>query len=137
MWVHVYASVDVDVGIFCMFFFVFASFFSGDSFVISVLEHEYWAVISRPYFSFLVMINWICYYVFYQTESRVKIEIFNIVFFATLIGILMVVVNMLSFVFIEIPLKKVNKMFVVKGNGRRKKFSSVIPPYYYGSGNLK
>ena len=63
-----------------MFLFIIFIFLSGDNFMISFLEHQYWNFVARPYFSFLILINSISYYIFYQIESRVKIEFFNILF---------------------------------------------------------
>ena len=102
----------VDIGIFFMFLFIIFIFLSGDNFMISFLEHQYWNFVARPYFSFLILINSISYYIFYQIESRVKIEFFNILFYSLLILVLSLFANMISFIFIEIPLKKVNHLLV-------------------------
>lgn len=111
-WVNFISLFIVDIGIFFMFLFIIFIFLSGDNFMISFLEHQYWNFVARPYFSFLILINSISYYIFYQIESRVKIEFFNILFYSLLILVLSLFANMISFIFIEIPLKKVNHLLV-------------------------
>ena len=106
-----------------MFLFVIFLFLTGENFFISFLEHDYWNLVVRPYYSFLIVINMISYFIFYQIESRVKIEFFNICFFSLLILVLSLFGNMILFVFVEIPLKKVNKLLINVDNNKRKKTS--------------
>ena len=103
-WIHFISLYSVDIGMFFMFLFVIFLFLTGENFFISFLEHDYWNLVVRPYYSFLIVINMISYFIFYQIESRVKIEFFNICFFSLLIIVLSLFGNMILFVFVEIPL---------------------------------
>lgn len=122
-WINFISLYSVDIGIFFMFLFVIFLFLTGENFFISFLEHDYWNLVERPYYSFLIVINMISYFIFYQIESRIKIEFFNVCFFSLLIIVLSLFGNMILFVFVEIPLKKVNKLLVNVDNNKRKQNS--------------
>ena len=122
-WINFISLYSVDIGMIFMFLFVIFLFLTGENFFISFLEHDYWNLVVRPYYSFLIVINMISYFIFYQIESRVKIEFFNICFFSLLILVLSLFGNMILFVFVEIPLKKVNKLLINVDNNKRKKTS--------------
>ena len=75
-------------------------------------SHQYWGIISRPYFTCILLIDLLSFLVFYQSENRIKLELFNIFFFSFEIFIVLIFLQVIIFVLIEIPLKKLNKLIV-------------------------
>ena len=75
-------------------------------------SHQYWGIISRPYFTCILLIDLLSFLVFYQSENRIKLELFNIFFFSFEIFIVLILLQVIIFVLIEIPLKKLNKLIV-------------------------
>lgn len=110
--VNIVALYDVDIGLISFFMFILSLFLLGNNFFITFLTNDYWNFISRPFFLFLVDMNIISYYIFYQSESTVKLELFNLLFYSLLIFLVMLVVNSFLFIFVEIPLKKLNKLII-------------------------
>ena len=75
-------------------------------------SHQYWGIISRPYFTCILLIDLLSFLVFYQSENRIKLELFNVFFFSFEIFIVLIFLQVIIFVLIEIPLKKLNKLIV-------------------------
>ena len=96
-----------------------ATFVYGDNPIINFFRHEYWGIVSRPYFSFIVILDVISCYIFYQSENRIKLELFNVIFFGLEICLVVLFFQMAFYIFLEIPFKKLNKI-LVEGNIRKK-----------------
>ena len=110
---------DVDIALFFMFIGFQATFVYGDNPIINFFRHEYWGIVSRPYFSFIVIMDIISCYIFYQSENRIKLELFNVIFFGLEICLVVLFFQMAFYIFLEIPFKKLNKI-LVEGNIRKK-----------------
>ena len=110
---------DVDIALFFMFIGFQATFVYGDNPIINFFRHEYWGIVSRPYFSFIVIMDVISCYIFYQSENRIKLELFNVIFFGLEICLVVLFFQMAFYIFLEIPFKKLNKI-LVEGNIRKK-----------------
>ena len=110
---------DIDIALFFMFIGFQATFVYGDNPIINFFRHEYWGIVSRPYFTFIVIMDVISCYIFYQSENRIKLELFNIIFFGLEICLVVLFFQMVFYIFLEIPFKKLNKI-LVEGNIRKK-----------------
>ena len=103
---------DTDIGIIATFFLLIQIVLLGSSYVMGFFSHQYWGIISRPYFTCILLIDLLSFLVFYQSENRIKLELFNVFFFSFEIFIVLIFLQVIIFVLIEIPLKKLNKLIV-------------------------
>ena len=103
---------DTDIGIIATFFLLIQIILLGSSYVMGFFSHQYWGIISRPYFTCILLIDLLSFLVFYQSENRIKLELFNVFFFSFEIFIVLIFLQVIIFVLIEIPLKKLNKLIV-------------------------
>lgn len=110
--VNLFFLWDIEFGVFFMFMIIIPLFLIGDNFLISLLKHEYWNFFARPYYMFILMLNMVILYIFYQSESRVKLEMFNIVFFSLLCLMIMMIFSACCYIIYEVPLKKLNKFIM-------------------------
>ena len=110
---------DSDIAIFFIFIGFQTTFVYGDNPIINFFRHEYWGIVSRPYYSFIVIMDIISCYIFYQSENRIKLEFFNIIFFGFEICLVIFFFQMIFYIFLEIPFKKLNKI-LLEGNIRKK-----------------
>ena len=110
--VNLISLYDSDLGIIATFFLVIQIFLTGSSNILNFFSHQYWGIISRPYFTCILLIDLLSFLVFYQSENRIKLELFNVFFFSFEIFIVLIFLQVIIFVLIEIPLKKLNKLIV-------------------------
>ena len=103
---------DTDIGIIATFFLIIQIFLLGSSYIMGFFSHEYWGLISRPYFTYILLIDLLSFLILYQSENKIKLQLFNIFFFSFEIFIVLLFIQIIIFVFIEIPLKKLNKLIL-------------------------
>ena len=80
--VNLISLYDSDLGIIATFFLVIQIFLTGSSNILNFFSHQYWGIISRPYFTCILLIDLLSFLVFYQSENRIKLELFNVFFFS-------------------------------------------------------
>jgi hypothetical protein len=114
--VIVFFSIDIEFAILFMWMLIIPLFLTGDNFVINFFKHDYWNFIARPYFIFLILNKLITVYIFYQSESRIKLELFNIIFFTLLVLMIKMIFCCIFYILYEVPLKKLNKLILERKN---------------------
>ena len=110
---------DTDIGIIATFFLIIQIFLLGSSYIMGFFSHEYWGLISRPYFTYILLVDLLSFLILYQSENKIKLELFNIFFFSFEIFIVLLIVQVIIFVFVEIPLKKLNKLILEPNDSRK------------------
>ena len=97
-------------------FFLYLKFMVLQSnFISKFLSHDMWTTITRSIFSFNMLGALIINFVIYQSESRISINPFNILFFFIFSLKFTIVVSVVSHAILEIPLKKLNNFISIQG----------------------
>ena len=110
---------DFDIGIIATFFLIIQNFLLGSTYIMGFFSHEYWGLISRPYFTYILLVDLLSFLILYQSEHKIKLELFHIFFFSFEIFIVLLIVQVIIFVFVEIPLKKLNKLILEPNDSRK------------------
>jgi hypothetical protein len=80
--------------------------------LISVFSNEYWAIISKTYFMVILNLSPALFFIFYESESRISLEIFNILFFFLFTFIIVLLFSIFLYVVLEISSKKLSNIIV-------------------------
>ena len=120
-FINVYYSVDVDIFVFFLFLTVTSFSLIGENIVSSFLEHEYWNIFSRPYFSFMLLVQTVGTNILYRMNSLITNSISSILFFTITNIISSIIFGMLVYILLEVPLKKINKFIF-----RRKETEEIL-----------
>jgi len=107
--INIYYSLDVDIFVFLMFLTVTSFSLIGENIISSFLEHEYWNIFSRPYFSFMLLVQTVGTNILYRMNSQINNSISTILFFTITNIISSIIFGMLLYILLEVPLKKINK----------------------------
>jgi hypothetical protein len=105
---------DVELAIIFLYMFITPLMLHGDNSVLNFLKSSYWNILTKPYFSYLMTIDLIVIYIFYSSETRVKVDFYNIIFMTILAMMISIFINSLIYIIIEVPLKKLNKFIMEK-----------------------
>jgi hypothetical protein len=111
-WMRLYFLFNVDFATIFLFILLAKYVILGSNFFSNLLRNEFWTLISRTYFSYSLLSMIFIIYIFYQSESRINIDLFNILFFSIFITCIVILFSAISFVAIEVPLKKLNLFFL-------------------------
>ena len=101
--------VDVEVFIFLLFMICSGISRSENNFFFNILKSNYWVFKNKIYFGFILMMNPLICYIFYQSESRVKIEFFNVLFLSIVCYMNLFIFSSLYYIFFDAPFKKLNR----------------------------
>ena len=107
--VNIYYSIDGEIFMFLFLFFLSAmSRYDGNVFL-NILKMNYWVFKNKIYFGYILMMNSVICYVFYQSESRIKLENFNVLFLSIVCYMNLIIICFFYYVLIDVPFKKFNK----------------------------
>ena len=90
----------------------FFTLFVKQQFIIDFFSHIYWTFFYKFYYSFLLTCNFIILIIFYESETVIKLNLFNLVFFFFISIVLIFIITSLNYIGIELPLKKIFKSFL-------------------------
>ena len=77
------------------------------------LSNILWITLSRPYFSFILVINTVLLFIFYHDETLIEINSISILMYS-LIGIWFTFLTMsIFYILYELPLKRVTRLFYI------------------------
>lgn len=122
-YVNIYFLFDTDVAIFLTFLVIIPYTLIGENSFISFLSHNYWGILSKQYYTFILLIGGIMNVLIYQTSRKIILG-FNIIGEYSLITLVFgTFICMLLYVLFELPLKKLNKLIVKPKKSKKKKTS--------------
>ena len=111
-WYNLIGLVDTDFGVLFYLLCIILLSISGDNILVNYLKHKYWGTLSRTYWEFLLCLHISACLIFYLSENRIKLIFYNVIFFSFELLMIVIIVITLIFVFVEIPFKKLNKIFI-------------------------
>jgi len=101
--------IDIEIFIIVLFFFCSGLSKSENNFIYNALKSNQWTFKNKIYFGFLLMMNILICFIFYQSESRIKIEFFNVVFISIVCYMNLIINSSILYILFDAPLKKLNK----------------------------
>ena len=111
-WYNLIGLIDSDIGLLFYFICIIILLLSGDNFFVNFLRHKYWGIFSRTYWCFLLCLHICASFIFYLSENRIKLIFYNVIFFSFELLMIVVIAITLIYICVEIPFKKINKIFI-------------------------
>ena len=85
-----------------------------NQFIIDFFNHIYWTFFNKFYFSFLLACNTSILYIFFQSETVVKLNTFNLWLYFFISTVFIFIVSFIFYISLELPLKKISKYLLSK-----------------------
>ena len=89
------------------------AYFKGGEFN-DFLSHIYWSFFSKSYFSYALVSSPIILYLFYQSETFIKVTIYNIFLYSSINLIFVFISVIIFYSFYEYPLRKIFKTIKIR-----------------------
>ena len=107
-----------DTEFFVLFTHLYALIFyiKGDNVINTFLTLPIWSYFSKIYFSFIMLLNTVIVFVIYQSETRIKFDLWTLTFYSTLCLLMNFVFSTFSYIFFELPYKRMIKISFSKRN---------------------
>ena len=109
--VNLIYRIDIELVVIFVQWFSFFYLLKTDDWAIQFFNNIIWIILSRPYFSFILIINTLLLFLFYHEETLNEINSISILMYSLLGGGLTFLFMIFFYIFYELPLKRVIRIF--------------------------
>ena len=106
---------DIDIIVFLSHWIIFILFFKEVNIIRDFCNSIYWSFFVKSYFSYLIISIPVVLCILYESESIIKLHIYNFIFFSLINIVIIFIFVVLFYSVFELPIKKLFKYFL-RGN---------------------
>lgn len=115
--------IDTEIVVFLLHLMLVSLYLKGGNSLTQFLSHGSWSIANKFYFTFTINLNLIIMWIFYQSETRICLEMFSYFVYGIIAIFYLTFTVLLNLIFVEFPLKKI--IVFLKEQGRKSKISSI------------
>ena len=97
---------DIEIVVFLSQSLLFIFYFKGHNFINDFFCHVFWAMLNKSYFSYILVANPMILFIFYQSETKILVNLYNLLLYSLISGSLVFLTATFSYIFFELPYKK-------------------------------
>ena len=101
--------IDIEIIVFLFHSLLFICYFKGKNFINNFFCHIFWAMFNKSYFSYILVSHPIILFIFYQSETKILLNLYNLVLYSLISGTVIFLSASFSYIFFELPYKKIIK----------------------------
>ena len=98
--------IDIEIVVFASQSLLFILYFKGQNFVNDFYCHVFWAMLNKSYFSYILVANPIILFIFYQSETKILLNLYNLLLYSLISGSLIFLNATFTYLFFELPYKR-------------------------------
>jgi len=98
--------IDIEIVVFLFQCVLFIFYFKGKNFVNNFYCHIFWAMFNKSYFSYILVANPIILFIFYQSETKILLNLYNLILYSLISGTVIFLSASFMYIFFELPYKK-------------------------------
>jgi hypothetical protein len=106
-FLNIFYLIDIEFVVFFVQWGLFILFMKG--FTYDLFKSTFWEFLSKSYFSFNMVSNPVILFIFYESETVVKLNIFNLFLYFFIDIIAIIISTIIAYIFFELPMKKLFK----------------------------
>ncbi len=106
--INIILLFDIDIVVVFIHLLYFTLFINGNSVINELRKDGYYLILRKIYYCLLLIVNPTILYIFYQSESIIVLEHFNIALFFLICSFILIIVCIIIHTGLQIPLKKIN-----------------------------
>ena len=99
--------IDIEFVIIFVQWGAFIIFLKVNNFLAIFLGHISWTLLTKPYFSFILTINTVLLFIFYQSETMIEINYMNIILYSLIGGAITFSLTISFYILFELPYKRI------------------------------
>ena len=115
-FVNIIYRIDIELFVFFIHSLLFILYFNGRNFINDFFCHIFWGILNRPYFSLILVINPLILNIFYQSETRIILNIFNLFLYSIISGCITFLTGIFIYLFFELPYKRLIRNIFYSGD---------------------
>ena len=121
--VNYFYIIDAEIVVFLLHLMLVSLYLKGGNSLTQFLSHGSWSIANKFYFTFTISLNLIIMWIFYQSETRICLEMFSYFVYGIIAIFYLTFTVLLNLIFVEFPLKKI--IVFLKEQGRKSKNLSI------------
>ena len=121
IFVNYFYLIDTDLAIILIHYLCFSFFCKSEKLLTPFLTKDKWEIYSRLYFSFMLFANFIIIFVLEKSETKIRIQLFSIVYYGILCWFMLFIIIFAYFVVLEFPLKRISHFLCHKDDDESNK----------------
>ena len=98
--------IDIEIYVLLIQSILFILYFKGRNFINDFFCHIFWGVLNKPYYSMILTANPLILYIFYQSETRIILNFFNVMLYSIISGCVIFLFGIITYLFFELPFKR-------------------------------
>ena len=115
IFLNIIYLLDIELVVFFVHLICFLIYFKGSQ-INDFLDSIYWSFFIKSYFSYALISSPVILYIFYQSETVIRINIYNIILYSFISLILIFICVIIFYAFYEFPMKKMFKNLIIDKN---------------------
>ena len=115
IYLNIIYLLDIELVVFFVHLICFLIYFKGSQ-INDFLDSIYWSFFIKSYFSYALISSPVILYIFYQSETVIRINIYNIILYSFISLILIFICVIIFYAFYEFPMKKMFKNLIIDKN---------------------
>ena len=108
--------IDIEIFVFLVQALLFILYFKGQNFINDFYCHVFWAMLNKSYFSFILVANPMILFIFYQSETKILLNLFNLLLYSLISGGLIFLSAAFAYLFFELPYKRLLHLILSDDN---------------------
>ena len=105
--------IDIELVVIMINWIFFYLYFKGGQ-INDFLSHIYWSFFIKSYFSYILVSSLVILYIFYQSETIIKMNIYTIFFYSLISSFFIFIAVVIFYSCYEYPLKKIFKTLKIR-----------------------
>ena len=98
--------IDIEIIVFATQSLLFILYFKGQNFINDFFCHIFWAMLNKSYFSYILVANPMILFIFYQSETKILLNLYNLLLYSLISGSLIFLTATFAYLFFELPYKR-------------------------------
>ena len=98
--------IDIELFVFFIQALLFILYFKGQNFINDFFCHIFWGMLNKPYFSLILVANPLILFIFYQSETRIILNFYNVLLYSIISGCIIFLFGSFAYLFFELPFKR-------------------------------
>ena len=117
--------IDIEIFILAFHWFIFNLKVNGEGKILRFFRNMLFGIFSKSYFSFTIVCNIVILFIIYTNETIISVNIYMVLLFFLLNLAIIFFYQFLSYVYLEIPLKKIIRYLCNRDDERESKESDI------------
>lgn len=113
---NLFMLFDTYIVVFLFHFSIFCFYLIGNNAIISFFTLKGWGILSKMYFSFILVVYPVILYFVYQSETQITFDIANTLLYSLICSVFSLLISCLFYISFELPYKRIVRLILKRLN---------------------